>query len=242
MIICEVNKNNLNVRTRELLTSGSRRVNTVEFRFNSDWIGLSKTATFRTKKKTVSVRLDDTNICMIPWEVLSDAEESLAVGVFGVDGETLILPTVWGILGKVADAAEMGDSEKEPTPNVYQQILDELNSLENPTWENVGDKPFEKIGDGLSVENGVLSSNSAVSEADIQKAVNKYLTEHPVSVGIASKESPGIVAVGENLKISETGALSVDTTDVAEEDNTKPITSSGVNTIVGNIGAILETI
>lgn len=157
MFICEVNKNNLNVRTRELLTSGSRRVNTVEFRFNSDWTGLSKTATFRTKKKTVSVRLDDTNICMIPWEVLSDAEESLAVGVFGVDGETLILPTVWGILGKVADAAEMGDSEKEPTPNVYQQILDELNSLENPTWENVGDKPFEKIGDGLSVENGVLS-------------------------------------------------------------------------------------
>lgn len=61
-------------------------------------------------------------------------------------------------------------------------------------------------------------------------------------VPIASKESPGIVAVGENLKISETGALSVDTTDVAEEDNTKPITSSGVNTIVGNIGAILETI
>lgn len=38
------------------------------------------------------------------------------------------------------------------------------------------------------------------------------------------------------------GVLSVNTTDVAETDNTLPITSAGVNTIVGNIGAILDTI
>lgn len=36
--------------------------------------------------------------------------------------------------------------------------------------------------------------------------------------------------------------LNVKTTDAAEEDNTLPITSSGVYTIVGNIGAILDTI
>lgn len=38
------------------------------------------------------------------------------------------------------------------------------------------------------------------------------------------------------------GILNVKTTDVAEADNTLPITSSGVHTIVGNIGAILDTI
>lgn len=85
---------------------------------------------------------------------------------------------------------------------------------------------------------------SAIATQVTEEAVEVILTEVTGggSVPIASKESPGVVAVGENLKISETGALSVDTTDVAEEDNTKPITSSGVNTIVGNIGAILETI
>lgn len=36
--------------------------------------------------------------------------------------------------------------------------------------------------------------------------------------------------------------LRVNTTDDAEEDNTRPITSSGVNTIVGNINALLEQI
>lgn len=158
MIICEVNKNHLNVRTRELLTSGSQNVNTVEFRFNEAWDGLAKTATFKTSKKTISVLLN-TNIIVIPWEVLADAGEILAVGVFGVSGETLVLPTVWGILGKVMDAAHLGDEEKEPTPDVYQKILDELNALERPTWDSVQNKPFSTLGSGLVVDgNGVLSA------------------------------------------------------------------------------------
>ena len=158
MIICEVNKNHLNVRTRELLTAGSQNVNTVEFRFNVAWDGLAKTATFKTSKKTISVLLN-TNIIVIPWEVLADAGEILAVGVFGVSGETLVLPTVWGILGKVMDAAHLGDEEKEPTPDVYQKILDELNALERPTWDSVQNKPFSTLGSGLVVdENGVLSA------------------------------------------------------------------------------------
>lgn len=157
MIICEVNKNHLNIRTRELLTAGSQNVNTVEFRFNEAWDGLAKTATFKTSKKTISVLLS-TNTTAIPWEALADAGEILAVGVFGVSGETLVLPTVWGILGKVMDAAHLGDEEKEPTPDVYQKILDELNALERPIWDSVQNKPFTTLGSGLEVdENGVLS-------------------------------------------------------------------------------------
>lgn len=158
MIICEVNKNHLNIRTRELLTAGSQNVNTVEFRFNEAWDGLAKTATFKTSKKTISVLLN-TNTTAIPWEALADAGEILAVGVFGVSGETIVLPTVWGILGKVMDAAHLGDEEKEPTPDVYQKILDELNALERPTWDSVQNKPFSTLGGGLAVdENGVLSA------------------------------------------------------------------------------------
>ena len=38
------------------------------------------------------------------------------------------------------------------------------------------------------------------------------------------------------------GILSVNTTDQMEQDNTLPITSAGVYTTVGNIGALLKTI
>lgn len=168
MIICEVNKNHLNVRARELLTAGSQNVNTVEFRFNEAWDGLVKTATFKTSKKTISVLLG-TNTTEIPWEVLADAGEILAVGVFGVSGETIVLPTVWGILGTVRDAAYLGDEEKEPTPDVFQKILDELNALERPTWDAVQNKPFTTLGDGLAVdENGVLSAEGGGSPNAVQ--------------------------------------------------------------------------
>lgn len=48
-------------------------------------------------------------------------------------------------------------------------------------------------------------------------------------------------SIGENLKVVN-GALTVDTTNVVQQDNTKPITSAGVQVVVGNIEALLEII
>lgn len=49
--------------------------------------------------------------------------------------------------------------------------------------------------------------------------------------------------IGNGLKLEEsTNTLSVDVANKAEQDNTKPISSSAVNTIVGNINVLLETI
>ena len=59
---------------------------------------------------------------------------------------------------------------------------------------------------------------------------------------IASETVAGIVRVGENLKISADGVLSVDTATAVEEDNTRPVTSAAVQTTVGNIEILLKTI
>lgn len=61
-------------------------------------------------------------------------------------------------------------------------------------------------------------------------------------VQIMTTEVAGIAKVGDNLKIDGEGRLSVDTADTASQDNTKPITSSAVHTVVGNIDILLETI
>lgn len=47
--------------------------------------------------------------------------------------------------------------------------------------------------------------------------------------------------IGKGLRL-DNNVLSVDTTDVMEKDNTKPITSAAVYAEVGNINAILATI
>ncbi len=58
----------------------------------------------------------------------------------------------------------------------------------------------------------------------------------------ASAETAGAIKVGENLKISPEGILSVDTASQVEKDNTKPITSGAVHTEIGNIEILLENI
>ena len=83
------------------------------------------------------------------------------------------------------------------------------------------------LTDGSSYEFTVTNGSGGGSGADVP---------------IASDTVAGIVRVGENLRISADGALSVDTAAAVEQDNTRPITAAAVYTEVGNINALLETI
>lgn len=58
----------------------------------------------------------------------------------------------------------------------------------------------------------------------------------------ATTEKLGVVRIGENLKITDAGVLSVDAADAVEQGNMKPITSAAVYVEIGNISALLETI
>lgn len=70
-------------------------------------------------------------------------------------------------------------------------------------------------------------------------------TLQPSETGYALEEVSG--SSESDFKTNETltlkdGVLSVNTTDVMEEDNTLPITSAGVYATVGNIETLLKTI
>lgn len=62
------------------------------------------------------------------------------------------------------------------------------------------------------------------------------------SVTPATTEKLGLIKVGENLKITQDGVLSVDTADAVEKDNTKPITSAAVHVEIGNIEVLLAAL
>lgn len=97
------------------------------------------------------------------------------------------------------------------------------------------------------VVNGTLIPNASVNGVH-SKSVNlsgkmqiPKTTAGP-DIGIATTTEPGIIIVGENLKIDPRGVLSVDTANDVEQDNTKPITAAAVYTEIGNIDALLQTI
>lgn len=87
-------------------------------------------------------------------------------------------------------------------------------------------------------------------EPEVYDRIMEMINDHEVRIkrleagGTGGGGSGGGIAFvpGNALEMTEDGTLNVRTTNEAEADNTLPITSAGVNTIVGNIGALLDTI
>lgn len=186
-----------------------------EFEFDEEWQDKVKTVYFVCEDGSYQAVVMSGNSCGVP--MLDGEHRRIFVGVqAGAAEKPSVLKTTRPCCLKVRDSIAdlLGQPIPDPTPDVYQQIMALLEDI--------------KQGE--------------VSPEDIQKAVDNYLTENPISVDIATTEKAGIVAVGKNLSITEDGVLSVDTTDSAEQDNTKPITSAGVNLVVGNINALLAII
>lgn len=123
MFILCVDKTRLTVRQREPLTSGSVNVYQIRFEFTSDWDGLTQTAVFRAGGKSISVLLDESNTCVVPWEVLEKPEIKLFCGVCGVRGSETVLPTVWADLGWIAAGVRPDGDSLPPTPELWQQEL-----------------------------------------------------------------------------------------------------------------------
>ena len=68
----------------------------------------------------------------IPWEVLTDLGE-LRMGLVGMDGETVIKPTIWLTYGYVADGVdpESGSDPQPPTPSWEQQMVEQATAAAN---------------------------------------------------------------------------------------------------------------
>lgn len=186
-----------------------------KFEFDEEWRDKVKTVYFVCEDGSYQAVVMSGNSCDVP--MMAGEHRRIFVGVQAGSAEKpSVLKTTRPCCLKVKDsiADYLGQPIPDPTPDVYQQIMALLEDI--------------KQGE--------------VSPEDIQKAVDNYLTENPVRVDIATTEKAGIVTVGKNLSITKDGVLSVDTTNDAEQDNTKPITSAGVNLVVGNINALLAII
>lgn len=111
----------------ETLVAGSVGVHYAEFTFDESWENYAKTAVFRNGNVTVEALVADGK-CEIPWEVLADAG-LLYVGIRGELGDKQ-RPTLWAARKTVHDGAERGDEAREPTPDIYQQLLAEIADIE----------------------------------------------------------------------------------------------------------------
>lgn len=127
MFVLYADKNQLDVREKEPITSGSVNVYPVQFEFSEDWNGLARTAVFQAGCREKTVALSG-GACSVPAGVLSEPGYYLMVGVCGRHGESTVLPTIWANLGLILEGAVTGDApsppEPAPPPEGWQEALD----------------------------------------------------------------------------------------------------------------------
>ena len=197
------NKNNLSLREREIITSGSKNVYDVHFSFSADWDGLAKTAIFQYGGRKVSVSLKEDGECKVPWEVLSSYGRPLMVGVYGQRDDTVVLPTVWVSLGVVLQGALSGEKTgPDSVPEDWQEVLEGKGDNLSLSGQTLNLRSGEKVlssvdlpgsgsditpgdglikeGDTLSVDNpvrGVMTKTEFDALTEEQKASGTYFVD-----------------------------------------------------------------
>lgn len=111
-----------------VLASGSVGVDAVEFSFCPTWDGFTKTAIFYLSNGTTKpVSLDDSGKCSIPPEILR-SDEPFEFGAVGLkDGLTL---TTERLKYTPKPGSYFPTSISEPSPSIYQQIVEKLVEIE----------------------------------------------------------------------------------------------------------------
>ncbi len=162
-IIC--NKTNCTLNNVEELTTGAGNVFELAFEFDSAWDDLNKTVIFRTKHRKMSVALDETSKCMIPWEMLEYPAE-LSLGVYGTDSTGDIkLPTVWTSIGEIKLGAVPGEMGGEPTKTVFDEML-KLSNDTKAIAESVRNDADNGVFNGGSAYETALRNGFTGSEAE----------------------------------------------------------------------------
>lgn len=176
------NKNQLTVRRREPVTSGSVNVCQVHFEFSADWTDLTRTAIFRAGTESRAVLLEADGRCAIPWEVLQRPDMELFCGVYGVQGEHTVLPTIWASLGRIAGGAAPGENARPPTPELWEQQLAAKGDALAYDGLNLslmsGDEPLSTVeiagggGEGGTSDHRLLTGREAEDQHPISSIVN----------------------------------------------------------------------
>lgn len=217
-----VSRRKIEVKRPDILVSDSVNVYPCVFQFSDDWKGLNKHVVFKAGQTSIEILLGADNTCNIPWEVLIKPKLDVYVGVYGTQGEAVILNTIWRSLGKVEEGPKTSNqSGDEPTPDQYMQLLaiigsmdeleteqkDNLVSAINNVYESTLKNQEEKVDKTGDVVTGPLlfAENSAIMSYTFEdEPVEPDQEEDQKGVWVSSegllKDSAGPLYIGTESK------------------------------------------
>ena len=207
------------VDTNSVPRKGSKDYLLLQFAFSSDWKDLNKVCYLQHREVSQPIDVVDNLVEVPEWFTEQD---SFDVTLFGKCGSQEVPTNVVSLRLEKSNTLWEQDAP-EPQPSWLAKVIDLNNHPPIP-----GDNGYWMLWD-----------------TDIGAYVESDLPLPEVSSGGGSWSQIGgkpFNTIDGNTLVNRSGTLCVNTTDEAEQDNTRPITSSGVHVICGNINALLQAI
>ena len=207
------------VDTKSVPRKGSKDYLALQFMFSSDWKDLNKVCYLQKGDISLPIDVVDGIVEVPEWFTEQD---SFYVTLFGKSGNQEVPTNVVPLRLEKSNTLWKQDAP-EPQPSWLAKIIDLNNHPPIP-----GDNGYWLLWD---------TDRGAYVESDLP------LPEVSGGGGSWSQISgKPFDTIDGNTLVNRSGTLYVNTTDNAEQDNTRPITSSGVHVICGNINALLQAI
>ena len=205
--------------TKSVPRKGSKDYLALQFLFSSDWKDLNKVCYLQHGEVSLPIDVVDNLVEVPEWFTEQD---SFDVTLFGKSGTQEVPTNVVSLRLEKSNTLWEQDAP-EPQPSWLAKIIDINDHPPAP-----GAHGYWLIWD---------TDRGAYVESDLP------LPEGPSGGGSWSQisDKPFNTIDGSTL-VNRSGTLCVNTTDDAEQDNTRPITSSGVHVICGNINALLQAL
>ena len=200
---------------------GSKDYLALLFLFSPDWKNLDKLCYLQCGKVSQPIDVVDGFVEVPEWFTQQDGFD---VTLFGKNGNQEVPTNVVSLRLEKSNTLWEKDAP-EPQPSWLTKIIDLNNHPPVP-----GNKGYWLLWD-----------------TDKGEYVESDLPLPEVSGGGSGGSWSQISGkpfdtIDGNTLVNRSGTLCVNTTDNAEQDNTRPITSSGVHVICGNINALLQAI
>ncbi len=207
------------VDTKYVPRKGSKNYLCLQFAFSYDWKDLNKVCYLQHGEVSQPIDVVDGLVEVPEWFTEQD---SFDVTLFGKGGTQEVPTNVVSLRLEKSNTLWEKDAP-EPQPSWLAKVIDMNNHPPIP-----GNNGYWMLWD---------TDSGAYVESDLP------LPEVSSGGGSWSQISgKPFNTIDGNTLVNRSGTLYVNTTDDAEQDNTRPITSSGVHVICGNINALLQAI
>lgn len=210
------------VDTKSVPRKGSKDYLLLQFSFSSDWKDLDKVCYLQKGDVSQPIDVVDNFVEVPEWFTEQD---SFDVTLFGKSGNQEVPTNVVALQLEKSNTLWEQDAP-EPQPSWLAKVIDLNNHPPIP-----GQNGYWLVWDtdsGVYVESDLPLPE--VSGGGGSGGSWNQISDKPFNT------------IDGNTLVNRSGTLYVNTTDDAEQDNTRPITSSGVHVICGNINALLQAI